>query len=205
MAKYYNGLHRSTCRGKKKYQSQNQFISNAIYGSLFTILTLFGITYGYFAQEGGFSGSYENGNFQVYVFILSQVLFTVSIYILSLFSSLQMIWKQICYLNEKVENALKEKIKFWENETTDYNFKSPGIQHTGKVIISVYFAILFLITFLSSFYFAFHNTSISNVIFFLIELVQVFLVIRLYLRLKDQTNEFGQKLFNNNSSTSILP
>jgi hypothetical protein len=139
---------------KSNLRDESLTIKKTIYSSLFASLSILSIVFGFLLTRN-VSISLENiHQIRVYCFVFNQIMFLLSIYIMTLLSSLEMISKYANYLNKEIKTLISLKSTQWEELANKYyfketEFKEKGVQFECNLIISHFFALFYCFSFIA--------------------------------------------------------
>lgn len=172
---------------KKSLREEILSINKTIYGTLFSAITIFGVTYGYFLSSNKLEHILSSKEFLLYSCVLSQVEFILAILIFSLSSSINTINLSLCIIDEKINKGLNTDLLFWSKKSRKFFDSFAGLQFVGTFIITILFTLLFLFFIYITFYWLYHHSKTILWFVLIIQILEFIIsVIFIYLKSKEE-------------------
>lgn len=174
---------------KKNLRDEILTIKRIIYNSIFSVIAIIGGISAYFIGRDGFDEFLNSKHYVLYVIIICQIEFIISIFIFSLDSTIETISVYLNIIDDKINAILNERILFWESSRRLFNKTPKGAEWFCLAIIYVFFTIIFALGLLINGIEIFFNHTYSYMIFFLIQLIEALLLIILSIKKHQEFNK----------------
>lgn len=129
---------------KRNLRSEITSLNKTIYSTLFTSFAIIGGLGGYLIGKSGLNEFLINKDYLIFGFIVSQIVFVLAIFILSLNSSIVMISAYLSTLDNKINVIKKERLLSWELEARHLYNSFNDVPFLALIIIYLFFSIIFL-------------------------------------------------------------